>query len=415
MLRLSFFLLFMYLLVVGCSPFQQSSFIQITPIIEKISGDAEDTAITGPYILFGQTNFTANLVNQGGVASKSTLNRPYGIDVRGGVLVIADNRNNRVLIKRNLPETYLPNSEQSIEADIVIGQPNGSSTAVNNGGISAATMNNVSSASTDGTRICVADRNNHRVLIWNSIPTVDGQPADLVLGQPDFVSRLPNNGGLSAQSFWTPNDCKVRNGKLYVADDNNQRVLIWNTFPTVNRQPADLVIGQPDFTSNAIFFSQKSVPDPRMLTVTEKYLITGNLLYQQVRIFNIENLNSNYPDALVVLGQPDFLGVSWNAPVSQTHLGQVTGVACDGKRIAVSGYSNGSRVTVWNSIPTVNGQPADHVIGQPDFVAAFSNNGGVSRNSISYDILGLASYGGKLYISDGGNNRITTKSWNSLY
>jgi len=43
----------------------------------------------------------------------------------------------------------------------------------------------------------VADTQNNRVLIWNSIPTQNNQPADLVLGQPN----LPRRPAL-AKSTW---------------------------------------------------------------------------------------------------------------------------------------------------------------------------------------------------------------------
>ena len=43
---------------------------------------------------------------------------------------------------------------------------------------------------------------------------------------------------------WPPTASSV-----VVADTNHNRVLIWNRIPTINNQPADVVVGQPDFTS----------------------------------------------------------------------------------------------------------------------------------------------------------------------
>jgi hypothetical protein len=40
----------------------------------------------------------------------------------------------------------------------------------------------------DGSILAVADTSNNRILIWKSIPTTFGQPADIVLGQKDFTS-----------------------------------------------------------------------------------------------------------------------------------------------------------------------------------------------------------------------------------
>lgn len=98
-------------------------------------------------------------------------------------------------------------------------------------------------------RLIVSDRYNHRVLIWNSVPTTNGKAADIVLGQPDFTSNTLNNGGRSAQSLSHPTGVYSDGQKLFVYDAGNSRILIWNTFPTVNQQAANLVVGQSDMTS----------------------------------------------------------------------------------------------------------------------------------------------------------------------
>ena len=38
-------------------------------------------------------------------------------------------------------------------------------------------------------------------------------------------------------------------GKLYVADTQDNRILIYNKIPTTNNAAADVVVGQPNFTS----------------------------------------------------------------------------------------------------------------------------------------------------------------------
>ncbi len=75
-----------------------------------------------------------------------------------------------------------------------------------------------------GSKLFVADTQNNRILIWNSIPTKNNQPADLVLGQPDFVTSPPIN-----QVNLTPN-----------------RVLVYDSIPQKNAVKADVVLGEPD-------------------------------------------------------------------------------------------------------------------------------------------------------------------------
>src|SRR5271156_1764581 len=100
-------------------------------------------------------------------------------------------------------------------------------------------------------RIYAADADNNRVLGWNNASSfANGAPADLVIGQPDFISS--KCGTASASSLCAPVSVAVdKSGNLYVADSSNSRVLEYanpfvacsNTFPCVGG-PAHLVFGQ---------------------------------------------------------------------------------------------------------------------------------------------------------------------------
>ncbi len=103
-------------------------------------------------------------------------------------------------------------------------------------------FNHLAGVASDGTHLVVSDRNNNRVLIWNSIPTSPGTPPDLVLGQKTFYSNAP---GMGLTGMDWPTQVSIGGGKLVVADTYNNRILIWNTFPTYNDQPADLEIAAP--------------------------------------------------------------------------------------------------------------------------------------------------------------------------
>src|SRR5262249_6338594 len=117
-------------------------------------------------------------------------------------------------------------------------------------------MNLPLGVATDGRIVAVADAANNRVLIWNSMPAVNGQNADIVLGQPDFNSLAPVT--VSASTLRAPQGVWIQNGKFFVADTQNNRVLIWNSIPTKSNQPADLVLGQPDFTTVPVIDQTKS-------------------------------------------------------------------------------------------------------------------------------------------------------------
>ena len=97
----------------------------------------------------------------------------------------------------------------------------------------------------------VADTGHHRLLGWRNLPTQDGQPADWVIGQPDFfhegqnAKTIPGNTTLSV-----PTGICVCGHGLAVADAWNHRVLIWKEIPQDSNVPADIVLGQNNFTDN---------------------------------------------------------------------------------------------------------------------------------------------------------------------
>lgn len=98
---------------------------------------------------------------------------------------------------------------------------------------------------TDGRRVIASDTGNHRVLIWHSWPTEDGAPADVVLGQPDFTSEGPAAGGTDhRKGMYLPTGVGVINGRLVVADAWHHRVLAWDDIPTVNFAEPSYVLGQ---------------------------------------------------------------------------------------------------------------------------------------------------------------------------
>jgi uncharacterized protein (TIGR03437 family) len=109
----------------------------------------------------------------------------------------------------------------------------------------------------------VSDYANNRVLAWKNANTfTSGQKADLVIGQPDFLTTFPEGprmeaAGVSIYSTGLnhPSGLAVdSNGLLYVADAGNNRVLRYNPppFKQTGQFPVpDLVIGQPSVAGYA--------------------------------------------------------------------------------------------------------------------------------------------------------------------
>jgi uncharacterized protein (TIGR03437 family) len=285
-------------------------------------------------LVIGQTTFTSADPN----SSNTIIGGASGIAYAADTLFIADDNrigavpnNNRVLILPNLsgmlptPTTQLTyNSLCPIcvgTAAVVLGQPDFNTTTTN----LTTTQNNLrlpTALASDGVHLVVADTNHNRILIWNHIPTTNNANADVVVGQPNFnTGTVPTNGTPSATSMNGPQGVWIQNGKLYVADTQNNRVLIWNHIPTANNTPADVVLGQPNFTT-----------------------------FVQV---DLSQQNTN---------------------ASSTNMLNPVSVTSDGTRLFVTdlGYN---RILIWNSIPTTNQAAANVVIGQPDMNSGVPNNG----------------------------------------
>ncbi len=120
------------------------------------------------------------------------------------------------------------------DADLMI-----SGVDFNNAG-GALMFNHPNGLASNGTNLILCDRFNNRVLIWHTAPGAWNTPPDLVLGQADFIS---NNPGTSKGNMnWPGNASVANNGKLAIADTNNDRLLLWNNFPTSNGEAADVSI-----------------------------------------------------------------------------------------------------------------------------------------------------------------------------
>jgi hypothetical protein len=98
----------------------------------------------------------------------------------------------------------------------------------------------------DGQQLWIADTGNRRILYFDHLPTENFEPAQQVIGKPDFVTRDYEN----QDPIW-PYSVKISpEGVMSVADTQYYRILIWNDWRTALHQKADLIIGQSDLDSS---------------------------------------------------------------------------------------------------------------------------------------------------------------------
>jgi hypothetical protein len=343
-----------------------------TPTATPTAATIKLSTFQAANVVIGQTDFVSSTMNQGGSVSGSGLSLPVGNSAvsASGVLYLQDTENNRVLGFDTVPLS------SDASADFVLGQPDFTSSGGGNGPILFQHPLDVVAS---GDHLFASDPGNHRLLIWNALPTANQVQPNVVVGQSDYFS---NSGSCSQAGFGnsvffgSPGGVWVVNNKLIVADSVNSRVLIWNTVPTSNGAAADLVIGQPSFTSCA------------------------------------ENSDGNPLDN--------------NGPATSNNLDFPEGVWSDGTRLVVSDLNN-NRLLIWQTFPTASFQAADLVLGQPDFQSSVLNNDGngnsgiPSANNMSLHLSNFTagidggfvySNGSQLFVADSENNRVLV--WNTF-
>jgi uncharacterized protein (TIGR03437 family) len=413
-------------------------------------------------LVMGQSTFTSQDPN----SSDTILGGVSGLAYAADTLFVADSNrvgalpsNHRVLVfgslSSQLPSPTAPLSYDRKcpvclgQATAVLGQPDFTTVTEH----LVAAPNNLrlpTAVASDGVHVVVADTNHNRVLIWNRIPATNNAPADVVVGQANFVgSALPAGGAPTAKSMRGPQGVWIQNGRLYVADTQNNRVLIYNQIPTANGAAADVVLGQPNFTtateanlaSQTTTATASNLLNPVAVSSDGIHLFVTDLGYNRVLIWN--NIpTSNGAAADVEIGQPDMTSaVANNAYSGQAAIStsdttnKQTPVLCTvsngtdvnnnpiypnscnytvsfprfalagGNRLFIADGGN-DRVLVFNRIPTTNAQPADYIIGQ---IGGTVNQASDAADSLRTP-MSLAWDGTNLYVSDAFNRRITVYS-----
>lgn len=250
-----------------------------------------------PEAVFGQSDFTS--ASTGTTANK--FNQPIGIHVdANGTMWIGDYGNNRVLRFKNASSL-----SSGADADGVIGQPNftTSSSATTQAGLAGPVGIMLDHNGT----LWVSGFGNHRVTWYKNAATLaNGANADGVFGQPDFTS---SSGAVGPGNLFNPNSVYTDpDGNLYVSDYTNKRVLRYNSAADkANGAAADAVYGQPDFTSNASGVTQTQFGTTRFVWGDQEgRLYVVEEANNRVMIFNdAKNLGNGAP-ADYVLGQSDF-------------------------------------------------------------------------------------------------------------
>lgn len=377
--------------------------------------------------------------NPGGPPSApSDLTFPGGIVVdKRGSLYVVDAGNNRIVRYKKPYEQ--PFGE--VLFDMLLGQRSASGREANVNGRSAATIatsvNNQTvvyggSLAFDATgNLWFADTLNNRVLRWpagilgDDVP--NGQPADLVFGQDDFVSADLGTGDQKNKArLRLPRGISVdTNGNVFVADERF-RVLVY-TLPYGIGKDATRVLGvQGNVASCPGTQTVGEItmnPDSVMLLNGNEPVIVDNglnrlSLYDRVEQWPTETDLQFSPRAKaqsVPAGQLDFCGYAANRglvePNGSTFYRPTHGVQHGTELFLVDGGNN--RLLVFDVAGFGSTSTAKRVLGQEDFYPNAINSvdgrelrltsGGAANSGIVVDNRAETPY---LYVADTYNNRV---------
>ncbi len=204
----------------------------------------------------------------------------------------------------------------------------------------ALSFNHPAGINSDGERLFLADRGNNRILIWNTLPDSNQAP-DVVLGQPDMQSNLAGDGldGLN----W-PSVVMSDGVRLFVADTNNNRVLVWETMPTQNGQAADYAI------------TDQKLDWPWGMWTDGTRLVVSSTRQGMVLMWNTIPRGAQTPDVVLTAGG------KFGTPRTITSNGKFLMIGDHNARDEAS--ANGQGAFVWNQFPTSD-TPYDFVLTDP--------------------------------------------------
>ena len=332
---------------------------------------------------------------------------PRGIHTSGNRLIVADTAQNRVFVWNRIPASPYQ------APDLVLGQSAFSGVRRNAGGdTDASSLLYPSGVWSDGEKLILADAWNHRVLVWHDFPVANAQPADIVIGQPDMQSNLPNLTGVgspaSARNLYWPYGVWSDGRHLWIADTGNRRVLFYDTIPTHHYAAADRVIGQDGFTekdyngNHAVWpYAVKVAPEGRLAIADTQYF---RILVWK----HWEDAFRKEPD--LIIGQRDLEGCGQNQ--YQLHPGSNTLNWCydmimqkDALWVADTGNS---RILYFERLPSKNNEAASGLYGNLNFESIGEHlEVGINESERLYWPFALSlTDDNKLLVADTGNHRV---------
>jgi large repetitive protein len=273
--------------------------------------------------VLGQTDF---ITNTSGLSS-TKLNDVRGLeyDAANNRLYAVDFVNKRVLV---FDVASITDGEAAVN---VLGQPDftTANTTVSQSGIGTGPTDVELDVANN--RLFVAIRGDNRVLVYNVSSITDGEAAVNVLGQALFTT---STAGATQRGMSQPAGIEYDsvNNRLFVAQEAQHRVLVYDTATIVDGEAAIAVIGQANFTTVTASVAQDRLSTPKALgfDTANQRLYVGNLTPNRVTIYDvgtqpyITSITTSATDGHKTTGAVIPITVNFNVPVTVTGTPQLT-------------------------------------------------------------------------------------------
>lgn len=315
-------------------------------------------------LVLGQSLFTTNTAGSG----PGGLDLPEALAVDGSRLWIGDKLNRRVIRHENAASKANGN-----DADGVIGKLSLTGTSGETPGTRLSSPLGIAIDATTG-KVFVADRDYNRVLRFaNSRALETGDEPEAVLGQDNFATTT---AGTSATRMNRPTGLALDSaGRLWVADSRNNRILRFNSAPTLpSGAAASAVLGQPDFTSSTPGTSASTLDYPFSICIHQSFGSPTRLWvadFNNARVLRFDNPGTlaNGAAATGVLGQANL--TSNAVALNAQSMSQPNGVCVDfSGRLWVSDEGHDRVLRFDNAAVKANGVAADGVLLAPNFTTS---------------------------------------------
>lgn len=308
-------------------------------------------------------------------SSADSVNTPYAlaIDTTTNRLFAADYTNHRVLWWNNANAF-----SSGAAADGVLGQRYFGGNTINAGGaVSSDTLRNPAGVAVDPAgNIWVADRGNNRVLRFAGAGLASGTPANLVLGQTDFITA--SSGTATTTNLAAPTAVRIdRDGYIWVADADHHRVVRYAKRygeALANNEPVDVVLGQTDATGGTVNQGQGAACRWGLYDPTDINFDTANTAWvvdrgnNRVLKFSSATIAATAMGAWAdgTLGQTDYTSTGASAALDGLNQPRSVGFT-PGGNILISDAGN-ARLLIYGVVSS-SGAAAIRAVGQAGVVA----------------------------------------------